>query len=462
MKSNIFVVGLILLIISCKGINPEKPQYEGAPVVLPEAISKVNVPLEIPLRYIEKNLNRELSQLLYSDQGLDMGNGLMADLEVSRTGDIALSASGQKQLEIEIPLKLKGKINIEKKLFGQTISTAIPFDEGLKPRVSFISEIGRNWDIGISNINIESWGRSLKYNLLGYEFDLEPMLEKHVEKMLDDQLTGDNLTRISFRDMIQETWEAYGRPVKIEHEGFDAYVYTVPHKIKVKEKFTTDQKLELTIGIEGEVFTQIGSEPLVELSPLPRLYYNDDSENYLDITLPLSIPYQDMDKYLNDMLAGQSFKMDASTQLIPKAFKTQNFGNKALVKVDFVVNRTGKKNISGNIYLVGKPTYDPLREAIVFEEIDFDLNTKNILANSASWMKQGQLLEEIQKYASYPIGNYIKEARMELQQQGYIDTKFASFRVIRPALEVEGIYTTKEDIRLYLKSTGQMEVKLKD
>ncbi|UCS94803.1 DUF4403 family protein [Echinicola marina] len=462
MKSNIVMISLLLLIVSCKGINPEKPEYQGAPAVLPEAISKVNVPLEIPLDYIEKNLNRELSQLLYSDKGLDMGNGLVADLEVNKTGNIALSARGQNQLQIELPLKLKGKINIEKKLFGQSISTAIPFDEALQPKVSFIPEIGSNWDIGISNINIESWGRSLKYNLLGYEFDLEPILKEHVEKMLDDQLTGENLSRISFRDMIQETWEAYGRPVKIEHEGFDAYVYTVPHKIKVKEKFTTDQKLALTIGIEGEVFTQIGSEPVVELSPLPKLYYNDDDNNYLDITLPLSIPYQDMDKYLNDMLAGQSFKMDGSTQLIPKAFKTQNFGDKALVKVDFLVNRNGKKNISGNIYLVGKPSYDPLTESIVFEDIDFDINTKNILANSASWMKQGQLLEEIQKYASYPIGDYIKEARMELQQQGYIDTKFASFRVIRPALDVEGIYTTKEDIRLYLKSTGQMEVKLKD
>jgi len=462
MKSNLFIFSLLILIISCKGINPERPKYEGENAELPEAISRVNLPLEIPLEFIERNLNRELSDMLYSEKGLDMGNGLIADLDVTRLGSLSLSAPSQNKLEIELPLKLKGKINIEKKIFGQTISTAVPFDEGLTPRVSFIPVIGRNWDIGISNVNIESWGRSLKYNLLGYELDFGPTLKKHVEKMLDDQLTGENLSRISFRTLMEDTWQAYGKPVKLEQEGVDAYVYTVPHKIKVKEKFTGDQKLQLTIGIEGEVFTQIGSRPNITPSPLPNLYFNDDDRNYLDITLPLSIPYKDLDRYLNEMLAGQTFKMDSKTNLTPKAFQTQSFGDRSLVKVDFMVTRNGKKNIQGNVYLVGKPTYDPLREAIVFEDIDFDLNTKNILASSASWIKQGQMLDEIKKYAIYPIGDYVKAARLELQQQGYIETEYASFRVKNPALDVEGIYATKEDIRLYLRSTGEMEVRIKE
>ncbi len=127
----------------------------------------------------------------------------------------------------------------------------------------------------------------------------------------------------------------------------------------------------------------------------------------------------------------------------------------------WIAIRNGKKDLQGKVFLVGKPTYDPNQEAIVFEDIDFDLQTKNILANSASWMQQGKVLEEIKKYAVYPIGNYIREARLELQKQGYIETDFATFRVKRPELDVKGIYTTQDDIRLYLRSTGQMGVELK-
>ena len=111
---------------------------------------------------------------------------------------------------------------------------------------------------------------------------------------------------------------------------------------------------------------------------------------------------------------------------------------------------------------MGKPTYDRNKEAIVFEDIDFDLNTKNILARSAGWLKQGQLLGQIKKHTVFPIGQYIKEARMELLQLGDINTDFASFRIQSPELNVDNIYVTENDIRIYLDATGQMEVKLKE
>ncbi len=462
MKKYRYILVLALVIMACKRINPDKPQFDGEPTPLPEAISKVNVPLTIPLTYIEKNLNQKLSENLYSEKGLDMGNGLFTDLDVLRTGEISLKSLGNNHLQLELPLKLKGKLNIQKEIFGQVISSSVPFDESLAPKVSFEPEIGRNWDVHIKNIQIDSWGRSLKYNLLGYEIDFDPILRKHVQKMLNNQLTGDNLTRISFKDMIQETWKVYGKPIKLEQNGFEVYVYSVPKKIKVKESLTADNKLKMTIGIEGEVFTQVGSEPEMEVRPLPDLYYNGDERNYLDVTLPIAIPYQNLDKYLNQEMAGKTFQIDSKTQLTPQHFATQAFGDRALVQVDFSANRNGNKDLQGKIFLVGKPAYDPNREAIVFEEIDFDLQTKNILANSASWMQQGKVLEEIRKYAVYPIGDYIREARLELQKQGYIETDFATFRVKRPELEVKGIYTTKEDIRLFLRSTGQMEVELKE
>ncbi|MDN3668873.1 DUF4403 family protein [Echinicola jeungdonensis] len=461
MKKYCYILILLLPILACKRINPEKPKFDGEISPLPKATSKVNVPLTIPLSYIEKNLNQKLSEKLYSEKGLDMGNGLHTDLDVLRKGEISLKSLNNNHLQLELPLQLKGKLNIEKEIFGQVISSSLPFDESLAPRVSFEPEIGRNWDVNIKNIQIESWGRSLKYNLLGYEIDFDPILRKHVQKMLNSQLTGDNLTRISFRNMIQETWQVYGKPVKLEQNGFDVFVYSVPKKIKVKESLTANHELKMAIGIEGEVFTQVGSKPEMKVPPLPDLYYNGEDRNYLDVTLPIAIPYQSLNKYLNKEMAGKTFQINSKTQLTPRGFTTQQFGDRALVEVEFTAKRNGKKDLQGKVFLVARPTYDPNREAVVFEDIDFDLQTKNILAKSASWMHQGKVLEEIRKYAEYPIGDYIREARLELQKQGYIETDFATFRVKRPELDVEGIYTTKEDIRIYLRSTGQMGVELK-
>ena len=51
---------------------------------------------------------------------------------------------------------------------------------------------------------------------------------------------------------------------------------------------------------------------------------------------------------------------------------------------------------------------------------------------------------------------------MELLQLGDINTDFASFRIQSPKLNVDNIYVTENDIRIYLDATGQMEVKLKE
>src|SRR5690606_22920100 len=180
----------------------------------------------------------------------------------------------------------------------------------------------------------------------------------------------------------------------------------------------------------------------------------------LDVTLPIAVSYTVLDEYLNRELGGQNFRVDKQTNFIPKAISTQSYGDRALVQMDFVLERDGRKNISGELFLVGKPTFDAEGEAIRFEDIDFDINSKNILANNASWLKQNELLAIIHKRAHFPIGAYISQARLELQQRGYFSTDFASFRVKNPELTVKDMYVTEQDVRIYLNARGQMEVNL--
>jgi hypothetical protein len=453
---------ILLVFFSCKKINPDKPSYKGDPVSLPKALSFLNVPLEIPLPFLEDQLNKGLDELLFEEKDLSVSNGLHTDIHVFRTGKISLSANGKNSLIIKLPMRLEGNLKIEKELFGQKISTSIPYDESLFPEVSFSPEVGENWDISMNNIQIEGWGRSLRYNFMGFVIDFDPIIRNRIENMLNNQLSSNGISRISFKNVVEETWEAFGEPIKIKQGNVDAYLYTIPHKIKVNEQITSDQSLKLYIGLEGEVITQIGEPPSINPIPLPGIFPNQDTVNHLSITLPLSITYTTLDLYLHQELVGKEIRMDHNTLLVPNKFTTQSFGDRALLKMAFTVKRTDKKDLKGDLFLVGKPVYDKENQSIVFEDIDFDLNTKNILANSANWLKQKQILDEIKKHAVYPIGSYLNEARAELQKNGYIETDFASFQVRNPDLNIEGIYLTEKDIKLFLKATGKMEVDLEE
>ena len=458
--SGIILSIIFLIVVGCKRINPDRPNFRGELPPLPEAISTINIPLEIPLKYLEQHLNNGLNELVYAENGLNIGNGISTDIEVYRTGELRLSSNAENKLLVNLPMRLKGELKIAKTIFGQSLSTAIPYNESLSPVVSFTPEIGKNWDVAINDLTIQSWGRSLKYNLLGYEVDLDPLLRKHIENVLRTQLSSNGMSRISFKNLITETWDAYGEPFRIGEGDLGTYLYTVPQKIKISERLTSDHKLKINLGLEGKVVTFLGDKPQIKPSPIPGLYYNDDTTNRLDITLPIAVPYAVLDEYLNQELSGENFKVDNQTNFIPKSIATQSYGDRALVQMDFVLERAGRKNITGELFLVGKPTFDAEREAILFEDIDFDINSKNILANNASWLKQNELLAIIRKRAYFPIGSYISQARLELQQRGYFSTNFASFRVKNPELNVKEIYVTEKDVRIYLNAKGQMEVNL--
>lgn len=462
--SNIYSLSLLLFFLAlgaCKSIKPDRPPMaiqEDPPL----ALSQVNIPIVIPLSYLEENLNKDWSSKLFAEKGLSLGSGLFADLDIDRTGKISLQGADNNTIKVRVPMNLKGDLKIEKKVFGQVLSTNFPFNESMSPVISFIPEIGRNWDLNIKNLNIENWGRSMKYNLLGFEIDLDPLVRNQLKKVLDNQLSAANLTRLDFKHMAQETWEAFSEPYTVEQEGMQVHFYSVPSRLKVNEEITLDQKLILYLGIEGEMFSKIGNKPLISPSTLPNIYYNDNKENILDLTMPLILKHEDLDVYLNKEISGKQIRTDSKTVLVPSNLKSQQYGDKTLIGMDFIAIRNGESEIKGKMYFAGKPVFDEDKEALKFEDVEFDVKTGNLPAKLGIKSKKRKIQNQIQKMAVLPIGSLLNEARLEMQKQGYFETDFATFRVKNPDLQVEGIYNTAEDIRLYLRTKGQMDVRLKN
>jgi hypothetical protein len=464
MHSNYYYSVLFLLIlglVSCKSIKPENPPMPSDQK-LPSTVSIINVPISIPLSYLEDNLNQDWNSKLFSDKSLPLGSGLFADLDVTRIGKISLKGMNNNSLQVKIPMNLKGDLKIEKKVFGQVLSTNFPFNENISPEISFIPEIGPNWDLVIKDLNIDNWGRSMKYNLLGFEIDLDPLVRGQLRRVLDNQLSASNLSNLDFRNMAQETWDAFSEPYSIEQGEIQVHFFAVPKRLKVKDEISMDQKLNLYIGLEGEMISKVGPRPDIKPIPLPDIEINESQENILDIVLPLILRYEDLNQYLNKAISGQQIKADKNTILIPSNLKTQQYGDKTLLGMDFDAVRNGNREVKGKIYFAGKPVFDPVTESLKFEKVEFDVKTSNFLAKWGIKSKKRKIKSQIEKLAKIPLGEFLQEARAELENQGYLETNFATFKANGLSLEVEGINNTSEDIRIFFRAKGQMEVLLKN
>ncbi|WP_209332151.1 DUF4403 family protein [Lunatimonas salinarum] len=457
----IFPVFLLVVLLGCRKIDPAKPTYVGERQPLPKAVSEINLRLALPLSLFESKLNEQLAENLFSEKGIDLGNGLFSDVTVVKTGLLRLAATESGKLRVTLPVFLDGKVSLEKRIFGQVVSAGVPFKESLTPQVSFRPHLDENWEVEINELEVESWGRSLRYDLLGYSLDLEPIMKQQLENMLERKLASNLLASLDLRRIATQAWEAYSEPISLRSEGIELFLTAVPERVMIREQFTEDQQLLLHLGIDGEVFSQMNPPAARPKSPLPRVYPNDREESRAVITLPLALSYAWMDQYLQEEMVGNVFRVDNRTTLVPHSFATQAYGDRALVRMEFTAKRIRKKDVKGELYLVGMPVYDEEKQAVVFEEVDFDLKTQHFLTNSANWLKGGKIRSAIEKQAVFPIGDYLAEARRELRELGSWQTAFADFSLVSPELEVQGIYVTEEGIQVYVRSMGDIAVRMK-
>jgi hypothetical protein len=243
----------IILVSGCRRIQIDGPTGRLPASPLPKAHSQIHIGIQIPVSYLEKTLNRNLDNLLYAEDALPIGDGLFADLTINKNGLLKLEAGKEGNLLVSMPVFLAGKLKLEKKIFGQMISTALPFKEPLSPKISFKPLLKSDWSFEIEDLEIESWGRPMQFDLLGYNIDFEPLVKNRVLKIMEDQLKNGVLAEMNFKSLAQTTWDAYSKPIHLDYGMGDTFLYTIPQTLKINEYFTADQNLMINIGLEGEV-----------------------------------------------------------------------------------------------------------------------------------------------------------------------------------------------------------------
>lgn len=456
-----FIFILFVFFISCKSIQPDRPPQPSAENVLPNTPSRINIPITIPLSYIESQLNQANTSKLFADRGVSLGSGLFADLDVNRIGKIVLKGASDNMLSIQVPMNLQGDLKIEKKVFGQNLSTNFPFNENLSPVVNFKPTLNQNYDLGIENLEVENWGRSMTYNLLGFEIDLDQLAKRQLKSVLDNQLSSGALGQLDFKKMVQETWDAFAQPYTVEQNNFKAHFYSIPTAIRVSEEITEDQNFVIYLGLEGDMQSKIGEKPEVQSRPLPPLQENESTDNSIDLHLPLHIPYAELDKLLIENFEEEQIRADKNTVIIPKNIKTQQYGDKTLLSMDFRAVRENKKDVTGQLFLAGKPVFDLETETLRFADLQFDVKTGNPFTRLGILSKRRRIQKQVERLAVYPMDSFLAEARAEIAQMGKVDTNFAEFLVTNPDLTIEGIYPDESAITILLQATGNTIMKLK-
>ncbi len=446
----------ILLTVSCgtaKKIEAIKPApSNNNPVVFKNKVSFISMPIEITLKELEQQLNKNVTRLIFNDSIL---NDDKTEMKIWKTAPIKLSEK-EGNIISEIPLKIWAKFKYGTEFMGLNDTREI----NLNGIITLDSKTHlTNWKLTtISKIEDFEWSESPSILVAGKNvpitYIINPTLSifkskiaKKIDKAIDETC--------DFKPQVLSVLEKLSTPF-LTSEQYETWFKMVPMELYVTEAKLTKSKITLNMGLKCNMQTMVGQEPKssfdatkIVLKPVASI-----PENTTASVVAVST-YESASKIVTKNFQGQEFASGSRKITVQKVDLWQKDG-KMIVALDIL------GSINGTIYLSGIPNYNPISKEIYFDQMDYVLNTKGILTKSANWLLQGTILRKIQENCRYSIKGNLEEGKKSMNPYltNYSPMKGVFVNGTLNDFEFEKVELTDKAIIAFITTSGKMSISI--
>jgi len=217
--------------------------------------------------------------------------------------------------------------------------------------------------------------------------------------------------------------------------------------------------LNITIGISATPVVSF-DRPAIAPSSVPNLT-NQNHAGGFNIYLEAALQYDSLSHVLNGFLVNKRF--DVGEGIFKKHIVIQNTtvsgddnGNMN-IRVDF----TG--SFDGTAYFIGKPVYNSEKKTIEVQDLDYDLQTKNLLLKTAQWLFNKKIINELKNYTSFDLSQYYDTASTTLNS--WLNREWT--RGIQgngsvTELKLTSVYALPQHLLIRSNCTGKLNVLVSD
>lgn len=436
----------------------------AAPVYQPK-LSSITIPVSVQVATLEEMLNREFTGVLFRDTNLDDDN---VAVTVSKNGRMSIRAEKDK-LYFSVPLHIyaKGRWKWDPCQLCPAIDKTE--DTRFDMVINTESKIGLTEDYKLRTTTTGDfeWGNTkpvlqlgpLKIGLARF---VEPELRKQMAT-LTKQLDQELQKQVDVKKYVQQAWTMLQEPVKVNDE-MNAWLQVLPQDVRVTPLQLRNGTLAMRIGITSYINVTTDGKPAVKTTKaLPKLVLDNKLSDNIQVGLTADIPYTHATKMLQQQVANQTYKFDdGKSHVTVKDAAISPAGDKLTLMLD-VDGKTKAglftKKIVGKVYLRGTPYYDAATASIKVRDVDYTLETRDKLLNTASWLAKNKFKDMIQQQVNIPVKEQLTDAHKSLQQaldtQGRVNESVMLKGKIQ-AIEPDNIYLTPTAIRTVINAKGNL------
>lgn len=256
------------------------------------------------------------------------------------------------------------------------------------------TKIIRNEPKALDKCEVCFWGQDVTSTVLG---GLKAELDASKKEM------EDSFGNVNIRPYVQQAWNILSQTYSLPNVG---YFNLHPKRLRMENINARNDMLNINIGISASpaiTFENSNSTP----TAVPDLA-GSKNNNGFNIFLEAALKYDSLSNILNGYLANKRF--DLSEGLIKKYIIVQHATLSGSENGDMVIKLDFTGSFNGTVLFFGKPVYNEATKTVEVNDLDYDLQTKNLLLKTAKWLFSKKISNELKKYTTFSLADYYSAA----------------------------------------------------
>lgn len=438
-------------------IDAEAPQAQYPSMPIPPPLpSTLSIPIDISLDGLSRSVNESLKGLIYEDNDFTDNGGDNLKVKVWKEGTIRITASGPDAIQYNVPLRLQATVRYG--AFGATTTQEVSGSIDVTFVTNF--EVLPTWDlVTLTKILNYRWIKTPTLKVLGRDLGvglIANSLLKYNRSLLERTVDAQIRENINIEQEMNVAWRMMHDPIKLD-DTYNAWLKLTPMRVAMSPLTVRNNTLSSIIQLRAiaEVSLDQGQPQPTPLQPLPRFDRPDALQDSFEIALTTHIPYTEAENVAKSELVGQTFTHKKRKVTI-QDLRVYGEGQQVVIGVLL------SGSVTGNIYLRGRPEYDHATQTVNIVDVDFDLDTKSRLLQSAGWLFHSTILKKMAPYLSFPLTDQLTEARQLIQQElsNYTVMPGVTLKGQLNQLTPQGLYITAEGFQVRLTSTGLLRMRI--
>lgn len=448
----IFSFIFIAMYFTACGIVKNQPQrpmesYQP-PTEVPPSVSTVNIPVRLNAAEIERLLNNRLSGVIYEDKNLE-DDGLMMNATKSQNINIRLDGL---QMNYRVPLKLW----IFKKVFGNR-----GFEAEGELALTFRTTININPDWTVQPVTelvgydwIKNMAMKTGFGSIDVKYIANIIIDRSKSTLtsaIDQQLRN----QFQIKSSLEEAWQLMQRPVSMNSSYGTWWVKLTPQSIAMTPFRTVGDVIESTITATSfaEVVAGTQQPNFYPNTSLPPFQLGGAAVNDFAANLTTDISMKEAESMAKTYVLNQKF-YPGGKEIVVRDIQLFGQNDKIVVNVSFTGSYTG------SLYLIGRPIFNPKKNTIEMEDLDYDLQSKDFMLRSAKWLFDKVILKKMKEACVFPLDEnvqYFKTTMNDMLRE-YKFTNNVILRGMVSNINVQRIQILQGNIKIYVSSNGTLNL----